>query len=319
MIDLAVVIVTWNVRQLVLDALESLYADLEAGGLKADVYVVDSASSDGTPEAVAARFPQVKLTTSPTNLGFGASNNVALRQIGFNGTSRDDLPPVVYLLNPDTVTRPGATRALYNTLLADATIGLVGAQLFYEDGSFQHSAFQFPGLRQLWAEFFYIPGRFREGAFNGRYPRALYDAGRPFKVDFTLGATMMLRREVIQQTGMFDETFFMYCEEIDWAWRIRKAGWSAYCVPESQVVHLSGQSTAQVRPRSLTYLWTSRLLLARKHHPLWKRLLARGIICAGMTLKLYQARRALAATAPSEREAILQAYRDVRRKALWGD
>lgn len=319
MIDLAVVIVTWNVRELVLDALESLYADLEMSGLKADVYVVDSASSDGTPEAIAARFPQVKLTASPTNLGFGASNNVALRQIGFGETARDDLPPVVYLLNPDTITRPGAARALVDALLADSKIGLVGAQLFYEDGSFQHSAFHFPGLRQLWVEFFYTPGRLLEGAFNGRYPRALYDAGQPFKVDFTLGATMMLRRDVIEQTGMFDEAFFMYCEEIDWAWRIQKAGWSAYCVPGAQVVHLSGKSTTQVRPSSLMHLWTSRLLLARKHYPGWKRLLARAMIFIGMTFKLLQERRALEAAPSSEREAILQVYRDVRRRALRGD
>ena len=79
-------------------------------------------------------------------------------------------------------------------------------------GSFQHGAFIFPGLRQIYTEFFWTPGRFIEGQFNGRYPRSYYAGSEPFEVDFTLGATMMLRREVILQTGGFDEDFFMYCE-----------------------------------------------------------------------------------------------------------
>ncbi|MBL8157791.1 MAG: glycosyltransferase family 2 protein, partial [Anaerolineae bacterium] len=166
------------------------------------------------------------------------------------------LPKAVYLLNPDTITQPGATRQLYDALMNAPDVGLVGAQLAYEDGSFQHSAFGFPGLRQLWTEFFPTPGRLIEGRFNGRYPRALYERGQAFDADCVLGATMMLRREVVEQTGGFDETFFMYCEEIDWAWRIHKAGWRVQCVPAARVVHLAGKSTSQVRPQSVINLWT---------------------------------------------------------------
>ncbi|MFN8451099.1 MAG: glycosyltransferase [Anaerolineae bacterium] len=137
---LAVVIVTWNVRDLALDALRSLYADLDASGLRAEVYVVDSASSDGTPAAVAAAFPQVKLTASAENLGFGRANNLAIRQI----MEAAEQPQAIYLLNPDTITQPGATRALYDALLAEPRVGLVGARLSYGDGSFQHGAFGFP-------------------------------------------------------------------------------------------------------------------------------------------------------------------------------
>ena len=217
---LAVVIVTWNVRDLVLAALDSLYADLQASDLSTEVYVVDSASTDGTAQAVAAAYPAVRLMASAENLGFGRANNLALRQI----MSVPNPPPAIYLLNPDTITQPGATQTLYDALFEGERVGLVGAGLRYEDGSFQDSAFAFPGLRQLWIEFFPAPGRWIEGTFNGRYPRALYQNGEPFPVDFVLGATMMLRREVIEQTGMFDEQFFMYCEEIDWAWRNRRGG-----------------------------------------------------------------------------------------------
>ncbi|MBI5669012.1 MAG: glycosyltransferase family 2 protein [Chloroflexi bacterium] len=312
--ELAVIIVTWNVRDLALDALRSLYADLETSGLSYEVIVVDSASSDGTPQAVAAAFPQVKLIASADNPGFGRANNLALRQLGFGQPDALDLPKAVYLLNPDTITQPGATRTLYEALLADDRVGLVGAQLAYGDGSFQHGAFAFPGLRQLWVEFFPAPGRLIEGRFNGRYPRSLYTSGQPFSVDFTLGATMMLRREVIQQTGLFDEQFFMYCEEIDWAWRIHKVGWDVRCVPSARVVHLGGQSTGQVRPRSLVDLWTSRIRLFRKHYPVWKFALARLMIALGMWLKLRQARHSSPDAA--EKSALLDAYRTIYHLAL---
>jgi N-acetylglucosaminyl-diphospho-decaprenol L-rhamnosyltransferase len=315
--DLAVIIVTWNVRELALDALRSLYADLDTSGLDATVYVVDSASSDSTVEAIAAEFPQAELIASAENLGFAGGNNCALRRIGFGPdatASPDELPRAVYLLNPDTITQPGATRALYDALLADPMRGLVGARLEYGDGRFQHGAFAFPGLRQLWIELFPAPARLYDSPFNGRYPRRLYEAGQPFPVDFTLGATMMLRREVIQQTGMFDEAYFMYGEEIDWAWRIHRAGWSVYCVPAAEVIHLSGQSTAQARPRSVVNLWTSRLLLFRRYYPGWKLTLARWMIRAGMRRKVRQV-RAQAGLSPDERSALIDAYEQVAEMA----
>lgn len=307
MTELAVVIVTWNVRDLVLDALRTLIEDLDGSGLRYEIFVVDSASSDNTPHYIAEAFPQVKLTISEENLGFGKANNLALRQIGFGTKTGENLPRAVYLLNPDTQTQPGATRALYDALFADSKTGLVGAQLFYEDGSFQHGAFAFPGLLQLWTEFFPTPGRMIEGRFNGRYARRLYDSGQPFAVDFTLGATMMLRREVIQQTGMFDEAFFMYCEEVDWAWRIHQAGWIVKCVPSARVMHLVGKSTSQARPRSIVNLWTSRFTLYDKYYPRWKIMLAKQIIAAGMQRKIHQLERQKDFSA-EEKTALAAAY-----------
>ena len=313
MADLAVVIVTWNVRDLVLNALQSLYADLEQSALTATVYVVDSASHDGTPQAVADAFPKVKLIASHENLGFGRANNLAMRQMGFGqGDSSHTPPEVVYLLNPDTITQLGATRALYDALRSQPDAGMVGAQLAYEDGHFQHSAFRFPGLRQLWVELFPTPPRLYDSPFNGRYPQALYQAGVPFKVDFTLGATMMLRREVIEQTGMFDEQFFMYCEEIDWAWRIYKAGWHIYCVPTARVIHLSGQSTGQARPQSFINLWTSRLRLYKKHHPSWKARVARWMVALGMRRRARQ----LGDVPAEQRAAMHKAYQTIEHLAL---
>ena len=308
--DLAVIIVSWNVRDLLLEALRSLLADLEASHLRARVLVVDSASGDGSADAVRAAFPQVELFAESENVGFVRGNNLALRALGLDQPDAGlGGPRAVYLLNPDTITQPGATRALFDALFNEPRVGLVGANLTYEDGSFQHGAFAFPGLRQLWAEFFPTPGRLIEGRFNGRYPRSLYAAQLPFAVDFVLGAAMMLRSEAVRDVGLLDEGFVMYCEEVDWAWRLRRAGWHARCVPTAHVVHLGGQSSGQIRPQSVLHLWTSRLRLFDRYYSPARRWLARQMVRAGMARLV---RRARAAGEPAE---LVSAYEQIRRQA----
>ena len=285
--DLAVVIVTWNNADVIGDALDSLINDLQESGLRYQVSVVDSASDDQTAARVRRDYPAVNLIETKTNIGFGAANNLALRRLGFDSQAKlRELPNAVYLLNPDTVSHPGATKRLYDELMCRADVGVVGARLTFADGSFQHSAFRFPGLRQIWAELFPTAGRLIDGGFNGRYPRAQYAGDQAFDVDFTLGATMMLKREVIEKSGTFDEDFFLYCEEVDWAWRIKRLGWRILCVPAAHVTHIGGVSTSQVRPGSLIHLWKSRLLLYDKHHPNWKRRLARQLVIVGMQRKM---------------------------------
>lgn len=310
MSDLAVIIVSWNVCELLLDTLRTLYDDLAESRLTAEVIVVDNASTDHSVEAVRRKFPQTTVIVSEENLGFASGNNAGMRCAGFGeNKTGEDLPRAVYLLNSDTLTKRGATQSLFDTLTADEKNGVVGARLSYGDGSFQHSSFEFPGLRQLWAEFFPTPGRWVEGRFNGRYPGSLYEGRQAFEVDFMLGATIMIRREVILETGVFDPQFFMYCEEIDWQWRIRKAGWRILCEPQAHVVHLGGQSTAQVKARSVINLWDSRLRLFAKHYPSWKLKLAKKMIIFGMNRKIQQAKK------EKHDEAVIEAYQQVRKMA----
>jgi N-acetylglucosaminyl-diphospho-decaprenol L-rhamnosyltransferase len=287
MLDIAIVIVTWNNADIIGNALQSLIDDLQTTALTHQIWVADSASSDNTVELIRTDFPDVNLIASDENIGFSRSNNLAMREIGFEGDlSEKELPRVVYLLNPDTITHQGATQTLYDTLMNHEEVGSVGARLTYGDGSFQHSAFMFPDLGQIWTEFFPVPGRFIEGSFNGRYEKAKYQSDKPFAVDFTLGATMMLKREILMQTGLFDEDFLIYCEEVDWAWRIHKAGWTIMCVPQAHVTHLGGQSTSQVRAWSVLNLWKSRLHLYDKHYSSWKRWLAHRLVMLGMRRKI---------------------------------
>jgi N-acetylglucosaminyl-diphospho-decaprenol L-rhamnosyltransferase len=309
MVDLAVIIVSWNTKALVIQAVESLLADLLPSGLQAQVVVVDSASADGTPQALRSAFPSITVIESQTNLGFAAANNRGLRHLGFGTQSAVDLPRAVYFLNPDTITLPAATQTLYDGLFRDPQIGLVAPRLQYGDGSFQDSAFGFPGLRQLWVELFPVPGRLVQSRFNGRYPQPCYDQAQPFAVDCILGAAMLMRSEVIQQTGLFDEAYFMYCEEIDWAWRIRGAGWQIQCVPTARVTHLAGQSSSQVRPQSLINLWKSRLILFRKHYSPLKFWIARQMIQVGMRRKINQL--AASSLSHADRQTIQVAYETV--------
>jgi N-acetylglucosaminyl-diphospho-decaprenol L-rhamnosyltransferase len=304
---LAIVIVTWNVRDLIADCLASVFDDLSHSQIDGEVWIVDNDSSDGTAQTIQDTYPQAHLIESGENLGFARGNNLALRAIGF--PDGKDLPPYVLLLNPDTVVTQGALHALLDGMNATGA-GLGGARLVYGDGSFQHSAFAFPGLAQLAIDLFPVPGRLQESRLNGRYPRAMYAGGRPFEVAHPLGATFMLRREVIQQTGLFDEQFHLYCEEVDWALRIHEAGWKAVCIPTAEVIHYGGQSTVQVKPQSVLNLWTARLKLYRKHYPPLKRALAILILRAGMN-RLIQATARDSSQSEADRKALVDAYQSV--------
>jgi N-acetylglucosaminyl-diphospho-decaprenol L-rhamnosyltransferase len=284
---LAVVIVSWNVRDLLAACLHALFTDLDHSGLEADVWVVDNGSADGTPAMVAREFPDIHLVASDENRGFAAGNNVAIRAILTHHASR--ITRYVWLLNPDTEVQPGATAALISALEAEPRAAVAGAKLLYPDGSLQQSAFRFPGLAQLAFEFFPLPARFYDTVLNGRYPCRLYEGETPFPVDHPLGATMMVRTETIADVGLLDEGFWMYCEEIDWCWRMHKAGWRAYCAPAAQVVHHAGGSTGQVRVASFVALWRSRLRLYGKHYPPLKRRLAHRLVRLGMRWKMRQA------------------------------
>ena len=313
--DLTVVIVSWNVRELLAACLRSLFDDLARSGIGANIWVVDNASADDTPAMVRDVFPAVHLIASDENLGFAAANNLVIKRLvqSLRLNQSADCKSFVWLLNPDTEVLPGATEVLVAALDAHPKAAVVGAKLLYADGSLQHSAFHFPGLMQLLFEFLPLPARLYETSLNGRYPRNLYDGPDPFPVDHPLGASMMVRAEAIGQVGLLDEGFWMYCEEIDWCWRMHNAGWDAYCVPAARVIHHAGKSSEQIRTKTFIALWRSRLRLYGKHYPTWKYHLARLLLRIGMRHKIRKAQAAHRRgeiDAP-ERDGRLEAYQTV--------
>jgi len=290
MTGLAIVIVNWNVKELLRNCLTSVLKDISAGNLTADIWVVDNASTDGSVDMLYHDFPQAHMIASEKNLGFAGGNNTALRAIGFGNKSipSASLPEAVLLLNPDTEVHPGALDTLLNFLRNSPQAGIAGARLVYGDGSFQHSAFGFPGLWQLAIELLPLPGRLVESRLNGRYSRSLYESNHPFRIGHPLGAAMCVRREAIEQVGLLDENYHMYVEEIDWSKRMVAGGWQAYCVPQAVVTHLGGQSTGQIKTEMFVTLWASRYRFYKKHYGNLKVWLARQIVTLGMRRRAKQ-------------------------------
>jgi GT2 family glycosyltransferase len=279
MLDLAVVIVSYNTRELLRGCLRSLEADAPT-----EIWVVDNGSTDGTRELVREEFPAVHLLCPEENLGFAAGNNLALARTNAGA---------VCLLNPDTVVHGRALTTLVRFLEQRPDAGVAGPQLLNPDGSFQHSAFRFPGLAQAFLDLAPLHPRLLASRLNGRYRQG---GDRPFEIDHPLGACMVVRRAAIEQVGLLDPAFFMYCEEIDWCWRMKRAGWRIFMVPSARVTHYGGQSTQQLREPMFIELYRSRLLLYDRYHgPLtrwiYRRLVRRGI----------GAGRYAAATRPRER------------------
>ncbi len=257
---LAVIIVSWNVRELLDRCLAALQADLARMEGQAQVWVVDNDSSDGSETLAREKYPWVYLETPGENLGFVRGNNLILNRLRA-GT----LPDYVWLLNPDTEVQPGATQTLLDFFATHPRAGLAGPKLLNPDGTLQQSAFRFPGLLQPLFDLGLLPARFYQSRWNGRYARSHYAKGQPFRVDHPLGAALMARGDALAQVGPLDKRFFMYCEEIDWAWRMRKAGWQSWLAPVAEVLHHGGASTGQARPQMMAHLWKSRARLYRKH------------------------------------------------------
>jgi GT2 family glycosyltransferase len=273
---LSVIIVSWNVRTLLDGCLTSLRADLERADIQPDVWVVDNASQDASAALVHQRHPWVQLEALNENLGFVRANNRVLRRLMAQTTP----PDFVWLLNPDTVVSAGSAATLIDVLAAHPRAGLVGPKLQNPDGSLQQSAFRFPRLLQILFDLGHLPRRFYRSRWNGRYSANDYAKSSPFRIDHPLGAAMMARTQAIAEVGLLDEDFFMYCEEIDWAWRMKKAGWDAWLVPDAEVIHYGGASTKQARPQMTAHLWRSRARLYRKHHGPLTRTLAGWLVRA---------------------------------------
>ncbi|MFB0536759.1 MAG: glycosyltransferase family 2 protein [Anaerolineae bacterium] len=314
--DLSIVIVSFNTEQLLKECLDSVYASLAESTLVSEVIVVDNASRDGSAAMVRKHFPQARLIANQDNRGFAAANNQALRALGYGteDTPHPQPPEYVLLLNPDTIVGESALTTLVRFMDENPRAGACGARLLHSDGSFQHSAFAFPTLLQVSLDFFPINYRLTDSRLNGRYPRRVYQAGEPFPIDHPLGAALMVRREAIEQVGLLDERFFIYCEEIDWCLRIKAAGWSIWCVPEAEIVHHVARSTGQFRNEMFVALWKSRYQLFAKHYSRLFKWTARRIVRLGLWAEVRRARAASRRGEITENELTsrLSAYRQVR-------
>ena len=232
------------------------YPSSPSHSLLCEIVVVDNGSHDGSPEMVEREFPAVRLVRGGGNLGFARATNLGLAE------SRGDL---LMLLNPDTEIVGNALAAMADFLSRHERAAAVGPALLYADGSPQHGAFHFPTLWMSFFDFFPINHRLLNSRLNGRYPFVAGDGPRP--VDHPLGAAMMLKREALAEVGPLDESFFMYCEEVDWCLRAKRLGWQIYQLPAARIIHHAGQSAKQMPDEMLVQLHRSRYHLFQKHYP----------------------------------------------------
>lgn len=222
--QLSIIIVNWNGKDLIGRCLESVYR--HTVGLDFEVIVVDNGSSDGSLDVVRARFPQVRLLENGANLGFAKASN--------RGIQASEGRCVV-LLNQDTELRDNSLRTLYDFLASDAQVGACGGRLIYPGGAPQWSYGYAPSLsRMLWITLSRVLG-----IRAGRKPDAVVpaDMEQPIRVEYIVGADLMVKREVLDSAGLLDESFFAYFEEVDLCMRIRRAGHDVWYLPQCTIIH----------------------------------------------------------------------------------
>ena len=251
--NLSIIIVSWNTRNLLARCLSSLYRHFPSSEF--EVFVIDNASKDGSASMVLERFPQVQLIENDENVGYAKANNQAIHQ----SSSR-----YVLLLNPDTEIKSGAFETLVRYMDEHPQTGAAGAKLLNPDGTLQVSCYPAPTLsRELW-RLFHLD-RIKP---YGIYEMRGWDLNKPRQVDCLQGACLIIRREVLDQVGLLDEDYFIYSEEVDLCYRMKKAGWQLYWVPSAKVVHFGGQSTNQVAEDMFLQLYRGKILFFRKHYGL---------------------------------------------------
>jgi len=235
-----VVIVNYKTPALTVNCLRSLQYEQQALP-GARVTVVDNASGDGSPETIEAAIREnewqwASVLPLEENLGFAGGNNAAIRP----ALQKDDPPELFWLLNPDTIVHPGALKELVSFLDHNRRAGIAGSLLQDAHGRPQSSARRFPGVL---SEF---ESSIRFGPVSRalrKYIVAIPPGNQPVRADWAPGASMMVRKEVFEGVGLFDEGYFLYYEEVDFCLRAASAGWECWCVPESRVMHLEGQAT----------------------------------------------------------------------------
>jgi GT2 family glycosyltransferase len=250
--DVSVIIVSWNVRELLRACLTSV--ERYHGALTIETLVIDSASTDGTPAMVRAEFPNVRLLAQDENIGFVRGNNLGLEQA--QGRT-------LFLLNPDTRLHPHALTSLLDVLESDVKIGFVGPQTLNTDGTHQSTRRKFPSLWVGIGEDTLFQPLIPARVWQDFRLAALPDDGL-YEVDWVQGSALLAKREVFETVGGLDPAFVMFYEEVEWCWRARQAGWRGYYVGQAIITHHGGASTEQASARKHIHYQHSKIRYFRK-------------------------------------------------------
>ncbi|MBI2886125.1 MAG: glycosyltransferase family 2 protein [Chloroflexi bacterium] len=283
--DLAVIIVSYNVRQLLEDCLASVLA---SHGVSFDVCVVDNASHDGSGQMVRERFPQAVLLESPWNGGYSYANNLGMERLGVwpPRPGQDPMAPghrYVLLLNPDTRVGPQDMARAVAYLDDHLDMGILGPKLVRQDGSLDLACRRsFPTPAVALYRVLGLSKLFPRSRRFARYNMTYLDPDETAEVDAVAGAFMLVRREAILQAGLLDESFFLYGEDLDWALRIKAQGWKAVYYPAVTVLHHKGGSSRNHRRRKTIEFYRAMLIFYQKHYAPQTFFLLRWLIVAAI-------------------------------------
>ncbi len=253
--DISVIIVNYNVKEFLLNSLESVFK--AAHGLEIEVIVVDNASEDGSVEALGREYPQVLLIRNEKNIGFGRANNIGLER----ATGK-----YILLLNPDTIVREDTFVKMIDFFNSHPDAGMAGCKVLNPDGTLQLACRRsFPGL---WTSFTKVTGLstlFPKSKLFAKYNLTYLDENQTYEVDSVSGSFMMFRREVYKKVGGFDDRFFMYGEDLDLCYRVQKAGYKVYYFHETEIIHYKGESTKRSSLDETKIFYDAMKLFVKKH------------------------------------------------------
>jgi GT2 family glycosyltransferase len=273
-IDVSIVIVNWNVAALLGACIRSIESERDRGNLSIEIIVVDNASDQQDFHEVVTSYPDARLIELEENRGYGAASNVGI------GLAQGR---AVFILNPDIELLPHSLQRLWDTLNLSAHIGMVAPLLLNSDRTLQSSGYRFPGAANVFFDLFPTPARIYESALNGRVSPG--NGQLPIAIDYALGAALFVRRAALLDVGMFDDSYFMYSEEIDLQRRLAKHGWTRLLTPDARAVHHGGQSTGQRADEMHVALWSSRAQYFERWASARDQRLVRTIVNAGTRLQ----------------------------------
>jgi GT2 family glycosyltransferase/lipopolysaccharide/colanic/teichoic acid biosynthesis glycosyltransferase len=254
-LDVSVIIVNYNVRDFLHQALVSIQKALE--GIRSEIVVVDNASDDGSAEMVRRQFPRVKLIINASNFGFAKANNIALKQ------TRGKF---LLLINPDTIVQEDTIRVMVDFLNNHPEVGLAGCKILNPDGSIELACRRsFPTPWIAFSKIFGLSKLFPKTKLFGKYNLTYLNIEETNPVEAVSGSFMMVRKETLKQVGGLDENFFMYGEDLDWCYRIHQAGWQIYYVHSTQIVHYKGESTRRSNMDEIYTFYEAMRLFVDKH------------------------------------------------------
>lgn len=264
MVDLAIVIVNYNVRDLLRRCLQSVLAS--QGTITFTACVVDNASPDGSVEMVRTEFPDVQLIANKENVGYPTANNQGLRLLGVTATEPTRRPRYCLLLNPDTEVPPEAFAQMVAFLDAHPDVGIAGPRLIMPNGKLDLACRRsFPTPAVSFYRMVGLSRLFPNSPRFGRYNMTFLDEDKTAEVDSVVGAFMMVRTEAVESTGLLDERFWMYGEDLDWAKRIKDAGWKVMYYPVVTVLHVKRASSRNSK-RAQDEFYRAMLIFYYKHY-----------------------------------------------------